>query len=65
MSMPYPLLTMDTFKRNDDLTKHKTRQHFYFFGGRDGGWRTADLGWRNIGPLQVPAGVPQAKHYIV
>jgi hypothetical protein len=27
-----------------------------------GGWCTADLGWLNIGQLQVPAGVLPAKH---
>jgi hypothetical protein len=27
-----------------------------------GCWCTADLGWLNIGQLQVTAGVPQAKH---
>jgi hypothetical protein len=30
-----------------------------------GFWCTADLGWLNIGRLQIPAGVPQAKHYIL
>ncbi len=25
-------------------------------------WCTADLGWLKIGQLQVPAGVPAAKH---
>ncbi len=27
-----------------------------------GSWCSADLGWLNIGQLQVPAGIQQAKH---
>jgi hypothetical protein len=26
------------------------------------GWCNVDLGWLNIGQLQVPAGVPKTKH---